>query len=89
MVTKREFSCVVKRPLDQAFCITNIKAGFAKCGIYPFKPDAIAKHKMIPSSVHGVGSSGSDTNTDSSNSLLSFPSSSAASNEICSSEMCS
>ena len=44
VVTKWEFSRVVKWPLDQAFCITNIKTGFAKCGIYPFKPDAVAKH---------------------------------------------
>ena len=89
VVTKREFSCVVKWPLDQAFCITNIKAGFAKCGIYPFKPDSVAKHKIILSSVHGVGSSGSDSNTFSSNSLSPRPSSSAVSNQICSSEICS
>ena len=29
------------------FSITNIKAGFSKCGIYP---DAIAHNKMLPSS---------------------------------------
>ena len=88
VVTKREFSHVVKRPLDQAFCITNIKAGFTKCGKYPFKPDDVAKHKIIPSSVHGVGSSASDSNTDSSNSQSSCPSSSVVSNEISSSEIC-
>lgn len=52
---------VVKRPLDQAFSITNIKSGFSKCGIYPFSPDAVAKNKMIPSAVHR---SSSDTCSD-------------------------
>lgn len=58
VVSKRR---VVKRPLDQAFCIFNIKSGFSKCGIYPFNPDAVAKNKMKPSSVYGVGSSLSNT----------------------------
>ena len=48
---------VVKRPLEQVFSIPNVKAGFAKSGIYLFNPDAIAKHKMIPSSLHGSFSS--------------------------------
>ena len=61
IVSKREFARVVKRPLDQAFSITNIKSGFAKCGIYPFKPDAVAKNKMVPSAVHRATSSTSDT----------------------------
>ena len=47
IVSKREFAHVVKRPLDQAFSITNINSGFAKCRLYPFKPDAVAKKKMI------------------------------------------
>ena len=41
----------------------NIRSGFAKCGIYPFKPDAVAKNKMIPSAVQVTGSS-SDTCSD-------------------------
>ena len=63
-MSKRKFARVVKRPLDQAFSITNIKSGFAKCGIYPFKPDAVAKNKMIPSAVHQVTGSSSDTCSD-------------------------
>lgn len=42
VVSKKEFARVVKRPLDQAFSIPNIKSGFAKCGIYPFN---LAKNK--------------------------------------------
>ena len=53
IVTKKEFSRIVKRPLEQAFSIPNVKAGFAKSGIYPFNPDAVTKHKLIPSSLHG------------------------------------
>ena len=64
IVSKREFARVVKRPLHQAFSITNIKSGFAKCGIYPFKPDAVAKNKMVPSAVHQGTSSTSDTCSD-------------------------
>ena len=64
MVTKREFARVVKHPLDHAFSISNIKAGFAKCGIYPFNPNAIPKNKMFPSTVHQVVASTSDSCSD-------------------------
>ncbi len=45
VVTKREFSKVLKSPLDHAFSIPNIKNGFRKCGIYPLNPDAIPQTK--------------------------------------------
>ena len=77
VVLKREFSRVVKQPLDQAFCITNIKSGFSKCGIYPFNPDAIAKHIMIPSCLYRMNSSASAC--DSSASMVSSVSSNPAS----------
>ena len=48
-VTKKEFSKVVKTP---AFSIPNVKAGFKKCGIYPFNPDVVPAVKMTPSTVH-------------------------------------
>ena len=41
-VTKREFFRVLRVPFEKAFSIPNIKSGFAKSGIYPFFPDAIA-----------------------------------------------
>ena len=65
IVTKRELSRIVKRPLEQAFSIPNVKAGFAKSVIYPFNPDAVAKHKLIPSSLHGSFSSTSDSESSS------------------------
>ena len=52
IVTKKEFSRVVKSPFEKAFSILNIKAGFQKCGIYPFNPDVVPKSKMDPSNVH-------------------------------------
>ena len=52
IVTKKEFSRVVKSPFEKAFSIPNIKAGFQKCGIYPFNPDVVPKSKMDPSNVH-------------------------------------
>ena len=64
VLTKREFARVVKHPLDHAFSISNIKAGFAKCGIYPFNPNVIAKNKMFPSTVHQVVASTSDSCSD-------------------------
>lgn len=57
IVSKREFARVIKQPLDQAFSISNVKSGFAKCGVYPFNPNAIAKNKMVPSSVHSASNS--------------------------------
>ena len=65
MVTKKEFSGIVKGPLEQAFLISNVKAGFAKSRIYPFHPDAVAKHKMIPSSLYGSLSSTSNSESPS------------------------
>ena len=47
--TKREFARVVKTPFEKAFSMSNIKAGFKKCGIHPFDPNAIDQSKMLPS----------------------------------------
>ena len=55
----------MKRPLEQAFSTPNVKAGLAKSGIYPFNSDAVAKHKLIPSSLHGSFSSTSDSESSS------------------------
>ena len=65
MVTKREFSKVIGVPFERSFSITNIEAGFSKCGIYPFNPHAITHNKMLPSS--------SDTSTSSGGSIASSP----------------
>ena len=50
VVSKREFARVVKTPFEKAFSMTNIKAGFAKCGIHPFDPNSIDHSKILPSS---------------------------------------
>ena len=47
VVSKREFACVVRTLFERAFSISNIKAGFAKCGIHPFDPDAIDQSKIM------------------------------------------
>ena len=52
VVTKKEFSKVAKTPFEKAFSIPNVKAGFKKCGIYPFNPDVVPAEKMTPSTVH-------------------------------------
>ena len=53
IVSKREFSIILKSPFEQAFSIPNIKAGFIKTGLYPLNSDAVAKSKMIPSELFG------------------------------------
>ena len=58
VVTKREFSKVLRSPFDHAFSIANIKSGFSKCGIYPFNPDAVPLSKMKPSTLYGTSSVG-------------------------------
>ena len=65
IVTKREFSRVVKSPFEKSFSIPNIKSGFAKCGIYPFNPNAVSKSKMTPLSVHTLISSSTCTESES------------------------
>ena len=52
IVTKREFAAMVKGPFEKAFSMVNIKAGFAKTGIFPFNPNAIDMSKMKPSEVY-------------------------------------
>ena len=47
VVSKRVFARVVKTPFERAFSISNIKAGFAKCDIHPFDPDAIDQSKIM------------------------------------------
>ena len=55
----------MKRPLEQDFSIPNIKAGFSKSEIYSFNLDAIAKHKLIASYLHGSFFSTSDSESSS------------------------
>ena len=62
IVSKREFARVLKTPFERAFSISNIKAGFAKCGIYPFDPTAIDSSKIMHFS-------NSSTESDTSSSL--------------------
>ena len=49
VVSKREFARVVKTPFEKAFSMSNIKAGFKKCGIHPFDPNAIDQSNILPS----------------------------------------
>ena len=60
VVSKREFACVVKTPFERAFSISNIKAGFAKCGIHLFDPDTIDQSK-ITQPLEGSSSSTDDS----------------------------
>ena len=48
VVSKKEFAYVVKEPFEKAFSISNVKAGFKKCGIYPFDPNVIDQSKLKP-----------------------------------------
>ena len=75
VVTKRDFARVVKVPFEKAFCISNIKSGFAKCGIHPYNPDAIDQSKLAPSL---LSSSASSTTEESSPSA--YPTSASNSN---------
>ncbi len=43
---------MVKEPFEKAFSMSNVKAGFKKCGIYPFDPNVIDKEKMKPSEMY-------------------------------------
>ena len=63
VVTKREFSKVLKSPFDHAFSIPNIKSGFSKCGIYPLNPNAIPQSKMKTSTLYGTSCTGHESTT--------------------------
>ena len=81
-VTKNDFSKVLKGPFEQAFSILNIKAGFAKCGIYPLNPDAIAEYKMKPSSLYSNFNCLLSTSSAESDSTQYLASSSASPNPL-------
>ena len=49
----------MKQPFERAFSIPNIKAGFAKSGIFSFNPNAIDKSKMVSSTSSSSASSSS------------------------------
>ena len=51
IVTKKEFSRVVKTPFEKALSTPNVIAGFQKCSIYMFNTD-VSKLKMGLSTVH-------------------------------------
>ena len=74
-----EFARVVKTPFERAFSMSNIKAGFAKCGIHPFDPNAIDRNKLLPS-LQSSNSSADNfatvypSSTDTSSENLSIPS---------------
>ena len=63
VVSKRDFSRIIKSPFERAFSIPNIKAGFAKCGLCPFNRNAVPIMKMMPSSLHDT--SNIDSSSDS------------------------
>lgn len=46
-VAKRDVPRIVKKPLEEAMSMSNIKAGFRKCGIMPFNPNAIDKDQLL------------------------------------------
>ena len=70
IVSKREFARVVKAPFERAFSISNIKAGFAKCGIHPFDPKAIDQSKIM----QPLQGSSSSTESDLSSTNIGTPS---------------
>ena len=61
---KREFSKVIREPFERVFSITNIKARFSKCGIYPFNPGAIKAAKILPSASYGFANDSSTSSLE-------------------------
>ena len=60
---KKDFVArVVKTLFERAFSMSNIKAGYAKCGIHPFDPNAIDQSKLLPS-LQSFNSSADDSAT--------------------------
>ena len=74
IVSKREFAKVVKAPFEKAFSISNIKAGFAKCGIYPYNPNTIDQSKLASS----LNLSSSSTDESCGSSATVYPASSGS-----------
>ena len=46
-IPKRNIARILKDPFEQSMSLANIKAGFRKCGIFPFNPNAIDKEKLL------------------------------------------
>jgi len=64
---------VIREPFERAFFITNIRAGFSKCGIYPFNPGAIETAKMLPSVSYGFANDSSTSSSEHSSASSTAP----------------
>ena len=52
-IPKKSVARTIKKPFESSMVMSNIKAGFKKCGVYPFNPNAIdtsqlLRNKIIP-----------------------------------------
>ena len=46
-IVKSQVPCIIKVPFEKSVSMANIKAGFQKCGIVPFNPNAIDRTQLI------------------------------------------
>ena len=50
-IPKSNIARIVTQPFEESMSMSNIKAGFAKCGIHPFNPNALDKDLLFRNSV--------------------------------------
>ena len=46
-IPKKQVPRIIKKPFEESMSMANIKAGFRKCGVAPFDPNALDKSRML------------------------------------------
>ena len=46
-IPKKQVAKIITKPFEDAMSMRNIKAGFKKCGVVPYNPNAIDKERML------------------------------------------
>ena len=46
-IAKRQVPCIIKVPFEKSMSMASKKAGFQKCGIVPFNPNAIDRTQLM------------------------------------------
>jgi hypothetical protein len=48
VISRHNFTCLLKKAWEQAMTVDNIQSGFRACGIFPFNPTAILSKHIYP-----------------------------------------
>ena len=63
-VNRGNFTVLFREAFEKSMCISSIKNGFRKCGVYPFSPEAIDWSKVISDDASPIASASAATTSN-------------------------